>query len=305
LNPALDKVLYLDKVEKNITSRIKSTTDTIGGKGTHVSINLKLMGMDNRVFGISHGSTGEKIVNALNEYGLDVHFIQRDYSNSRTNYLLIESTNDCTVIADKGVQLTADDLKDIISQMKQNIQPEDYLVFSGDASNCSDPEIYNTILKELKDKNLKVFLDTSGETLKSCISLSPYLIKPNLDELSTLCGREVTSDIDDLVAAIDSLSSYNIEVIAVSLGKHGSVVKIGNKIYKASSPDVKVFNTVGCGDSFLAGLVYCIYNNMPFVDSIKFATAISAATAESALSVGYDSKRANELIDLVEITEIR
>jgi 1-phosphofructokinase family hexose kinase len=305
LNPAIDKVLYLDKVEKNVTSRINNISETIGGKGTHVSINLKLLGMDNRVFGITHGETGEKILKALDENGLDVHFIQRDDGNSRTNYLLIESTNDCTVIAEKGVQLTEQDLKDIMAQMNENIGQGDYLVLSGDASNCSDPHIYNKILENLKDKQLKVFLDTSGDTLKSCLSSRPYLIKPNLDELSTLCGRSITCDTDDVIAAIDSLDEYNIEVIAVSLGKHGSIIKIGGHIYRAIPPEVKVFNTVGCGDSFLAGLVYGIYNDFPIKDSIKLATAVSSATAESALSVGFDTDRANELNDQVEVTLIR
>jgi hexose kinase, 1-phosphofructokinase family len=304
LNPAIDKVLYLDKLEKNITSRIQNATETIGGKGTHVSINLKLLGMDSRVFGISHGETGKRIMDYLNDHGLNVCFVKREQSNSRTNYLLVESTHDCTVVAEKGVQLSNGDISDIISLMRREIGGGDYLVLSGDASNCP-PLVYNMILDALKEKKLKVFLDTSGKTLKECIACSPYLIKPNLDELSTLCGRTVTSDAEDVVVAIDSLERYRIEMIAVSLGKKGSIIKSGEGVYRAIPPDVSVFNTVGCGDSFLASLIYGIINKMPLVDSLKLATAVSSATAESSLSVGFEKARALELIDRVEIEKLR
>lgn len=305
LNPAIDKVLYLDKLEKNITCRIQSTAEIIGGKGTHVSINLKLLGVNNRAFGICHGNTGKTIVDALNNYGLDVCFVQKESLKSRTNYLLVENTNDCTVIAEKGVPLTTEDIMDVIARMQENIQYNDYLVLSGDASNCEDVSVYNTILDALIDKDLKVFLDTSGDTLKRCISSSPYLIKPNLDELSTLCGRQITSEAADVVLAIDSLAVYQIEVIAVSLGSKGSIIKTADGIYKAIPPKVAVFNTVGCGDSFLAGLVYGIHNNLSTSDGIKLATAVSSATAESPYSVGFDLKRAQELIKNVDVIKIR
>jgi len=305
LNPAIDKVFYIEKLEKNVTSRIKGSTETIGGKGTHVSINLKLLGMNSRLFGITHGETGKKIIEYLNSDDLDVAFVERDQANSRTNYLLVETeTHDCTVVAEKGVQLSDEDINEIISVMRSNIDEGDFLVLSGDASNCP-PSVYNRILDALKDKHLKVFLDTSGETLKQCINCSPYLIKPNRDELSALCGRTVTSDIDDVISAIDSLDPYHIEIIAVSLGKYGSVVKAGNEIYRAVPPDVAVFNTVGCGDSFLASLIYGICKNMSIVDSLKLASAVSSATAESSLSVGFDKKRAEELIDLVKVEKLR
>jgi hexose kinase, 1-phosphofructokinase family len=304
LNPAIDKVLYVDKLEKNVTCRVQNSAEIIGGKGTHVSINLKLLGINNRAFGISHGKTGESIVNSLAHYDLDVCFVQKEHLSSRTNYLLVENTNDCTVIAEKGVQLSDCDIHDIISRMQLTMQAGDYLVLSGDASNCDDPAVYNTILSALSNKNLKVFLDTSGATLKECIACAPFLIKPNLDELSTLCGRNVSSDEDDVMDAIHSLDAYNIETIAVSMGSAGSVIKTPDGIYKANTPEVTVFNTVGCGDSFLAGLIYGIYNGLSTIDTIKLATAVSAATAESPYSVGFDLARATELINKVDVVQI-
>lgn len=304
LNPAIDKVLYLDKLEKNITSRIRDLKETIGGKGTHVSINLSLLGVENRAFGIAHGKTGGKIIESLRQNRIDVCFVERKRLDSRTNYVLVENTHDCTVVAEKGVQLSEEDILDVISLMRRKMEKGDSLVLSGDASNCP-PLVYNRILAELREKNLKVFLDTSGETLKECIACSPFLIKPNLDELSYLCGRTVTSETDDVVSAIDSLDQHHVEVIAVSLGKKGSIVKTGEGIYRATPPDVTVFNTVGCGDSFLASLLYGLSKGLSIVENLKFATAVSSATAESSLSVGFDPSRADELVKRVAIDRIR
>lgn len=304
LNPAVDKMLYLDKIEKNVTSRIQHIRETIGGKGTHVSINLNLLGIKNRAFGISHGETGKKIVEYLKNEGLDVCFVERGEPDSRTNYLLIEKTHDCTVVAEKGVSLSNDDINDIIDLMRRNIKENDILVLSGDASNCP-PFVYNRILESLKDKKLRVFLDTSGKTLKECIACSPYLIKPNLDEMSTLCGRQVTSDTADVMAAIDSLNEYGVAVTAVSLGRKGSIISTAEGAYRAIPPDVEVCNTVGCGDSFLASLIYGICTGLSIVDNLKFASAVSSAAAESILSVGFDLSHAEKLVDLVKIERIR
>lgn len=304
LNPAIDKMLYISTLKKNVTSRIKETKTTIGGKGTHVSINLQLLGQPNGAFGFSHGKAGEEIIEILKNYGVNVLFTHYPQFESRTNYLLIEETGDCTVVAEKGVPLSDKHLNEIIFNMKRIIKRGDFLILSGDVSNSSDPTVYNRIIDELKDKELKIFLDTSGSSLEKCIKDRPYLIKPNLDELSTLCGCALKDD-TDIINAIDSLEAYGIENIAVSLGKNGSLVKTPEGIYRAIPPKVNSFNTIGCGDCFLSGLVYGFVNSLNIIDTIQLATAISAATAESSLSVGFDPARANALLKHCQVTKIR
>lgn len=305
LNPAIDELLYIGHLEKNVTSRIKQTQQTIGGKGTHVSINLKLLGAPNTALGIAHGSVGNAIIDILKSYDVDVLFKYYPDGESRTNYLLIEETGDCTVIAQKGVLLTDDALNSMIDIMQKTLHNGDFLILSGDVSNSSDASVYNKIIKALKDKNLKIFLDTSGPSLEYGLLEKPYLIKPNLDELSELCHQPLDNDIHSIICAIDSLERYDIEIIAVSLGKNGSLVKTRKGIYRALPPKVNVFNTVGCGDCFLSGLVYGIANQWPISKTIQLATAISAATAESCLSVGFDIQRAQILFNQSKVTKIR
>ena len=307
LNPAIDRILYLNHFEKNVTNRIRETLDTIGGKGTHVSINLKLLGQDNTAFGICHGQNGLRVINMLKEYGIHVQF--QHYTDSsretRTNYLLIEDTTDCTIAAESGVRLEEAELSDLLEMMGQVICPGDYLIFSGDASNSPDPSIYNRILHTFKDRDLRIFLDTSGKSLKEFIQEAPYMIKPNLDELSTLAGYAVPNNDDSIIKAIRSLDPYGVEVIAVSLGGDGSIVKTADGFYRVHPPKVDVHNTIGCGDCFLAGFVYGTANGYGTEDILRIATAVSAATAESNISVGYNLSRALELKSMVTIEKIK
>lgn len=306
LNPAIDRILYLNHFEKNVTNRIRNSLDTIGGKGTHVSINLALLGAQNTAWGICHGDNGLRVIDMLKDYNINIRFNHYDKNGkeTRTNYLLIEGSGDCTIAAECGVTLKEHELSELLTTMGEIITPGDYLVFSGDASNSPDSSIYNKILHALKAKNLKVFIDTSGQSLEDCLRESPYMIKPNLDELSTLVGYSIPNEDHSIVTAIHSLDSFNIPIIAVSLGGDGSIVKTSDSIYRVYPPKVHAINTIGCGDSFLAGFIYGLSKDINMEEILRIATAISAATAESTLSVGYSSDRMNALKDAVRIEKI-
>ena len=294
LNPAVDQILYLNHFQSEVTNRLTGTTRGLGGKGTHVSINLKQLGLDNTAFGIVHGHTGLEIIQLLEESGIQVRFQHCTDHESRTNYLLIEDGGICTCLSSQGVSLSEENISDFIVYMKQHIDDGDYLVLSGDASNCPNAFVYNTIMKAFRDSNLKIFLDASGETLKQCILEKPFLIKPNQDELSYLCGKDLKTE-EDILQALQSLDVYEIPIIAVSLGGSGSMVRSRNGTFRIKPPKIQVCNTIGCGDSFLSGLIFGVHQGLSTEDTLRLATAVSAATAESELSVGYDTRRAEEL----------
>ena len=303
LNPAIDKLLFLDKFKKNITNRLRSNDDSLGGKGTHVSVNLKSLGIDNTAFGISYGQTGRKIIHMLSKSGVNVQFIHRDESDSRINYILIEDNGDCSTFASGGIYLDKETIDELINRMLPELKENDSLILSGDTSNCFDPCVYNYIINKLKPLSLRIYFDASGPTLRECLNEFPFLIKPNLDELSQLCDRELRTD-SEIIDAISSLDRYHIYIVAVSLGENGSIVKCSDSLYRAIPPKVKVLNTIGCGDCYLSGMIYGIEKKYDMEQTLRFATAISAATAESESSVGFNLQRAQELMPMVTIKKI-
>ena len=167
LNPAIDHILYLPRFRRNITNRIRSTQTTMGGKGTHVSLNLRLMGSPSRAFGFAFGKTGQRIIDMLREGGVEPYFIYDARGESRTNYLLVEEeTKDATLVADRGPMPDGEQTEAFYRLLSGTVQDGDCLALSGDTSNFPDPWIYNHILERLSNKEIRVFLDASGKSLQ-------------------------------------------------------------------------------------------------------------------------------------------
>ncbi len=304
INPAIDKLLYIGELKLNNTNRIKETCDAIGGKGTHVSINLSILKCPNRAYGIGLGKNGLRIEAMLKktEY-IDTQFLHFSQGKSRTNYAVIDENESCTLYTEAGMTLSKKMCEDLIERMKMTLQDGDYLVLSGDASNTEIPYIYNYILNSFEEKKIKVFLDTSSNNLTEGIKKYPFLIKPNVDELSQLVGRDLRTE-KEIIEGISQIASKGIECVAVSCGKNGSIASYKDKIYKVYPVDIKVANTIGCGDAYLCGMVYGFYKNMEFEEILRYAAAISSAAAETNLTVGYSLNRALELKDYIRVVKL-
>ncbi len=304
INPAVDKLIFLDRFTQNRTNRPIKTAETIGGKGTHVSLNLNLLNAENRAILTASGNTGEKLVQMLHDHGVKTEIIAGKGYETRTNIVIVESTKDCTLIAEQGNLISDEVMDEVLVTLRKSLVEGDYLVLSGEAGNTTR-NIYSEIIREFSQKGIRIFLDASGDALKESCKESPFLVKPNLDELSQICDRPLDeNDLDGIIDCLKELDKYAIDVVAVSMGGGGSLIKMGTDIWRAYAPIIDVENTIGCGDSYLSALVYGFKNKMPLKEIIILATAISAATAENESSVGFDVNRINQLKDLVKVEHI-
>ena len=301
INAAIDRLLFIDQFRKNQTNRIQKTVEVLGGKGTHVSLNLSTLGLHSRSFGVAFGKVGRQIQEILHEQqAVDVQFLHYANGSSRINYAIIEDDHTCSLVAEKGTIIARDVCLELIGHIDRNINAGDYIVLSGDASNTEIPHIYNVIIERLAPKGVKVFLDSSSENLTEGLKAKPFLVKPNQFELSQIAGRPVDTEAD-ILTAMEAVQAGGVEVVAVSCGKNGSYVSYGGDTYRVLPLPVDVSNTIGCGDAYLTGLVCGFYKGMPIEDTLRLAAALSGATAESELTVGFDPKRAADLTQSVEI----
>ncbi len=304
INTAIDKLLFIDAFAKNNTNRISKTVTVLGGKGTHVSLNMSTLGVYTRSFGITQGETGKRICDILSEKGnIEVNMLHYDEGESRTNYAVIEKDKTCTLVVEKGSILAKERCEDLLDILEKTLTNEDYLVLAGDASNTEVPLFYNEVMKRLKEKGVTVFLDASGVNLIEGIKCSPFLVKPNLDELSQITNSPIETE-QDILSAIDKVEKHGIGIVAVSCGADGSYVRYKGETYRVYPADVEVSNTIGCGDAFLSGLVYALHENYDFERVLQYACAVSAATAECELTVGFELDRVNELLDTIKIEKI-
>jgi len=304
LNPAIDSLLFIDRFERTVTARVREKAEALGGKGVHISVNLSLLGEANQAFGVLFGDTGKHIENLLTGMGVKTRFVFGEGHDSRTNYVIIEETGESTIIADRGVDLTEEDIGSAISVLREHTADGDILVLSGDASNVADPYIYNRFIKALSDKDVRVFVDASGRALAGALEAAPFLVKPNRDELEGVTDIEIKND-EDALRAIGALDRYGIRNIALSLGAEGSIVKFADGgILRAVPPGVAVRNTTGCGDAFLSGLIAGFARGYDAERTLRTATAISAATAADPFTVGFDTEYADSLTEQVTIEKL-
>ncbi len=297
LNPAVDRLLFLDEFKRSSTQRLSRSLDTIGGKGTHVSVNLKLLGVESIALGVACGETGNKIIRLLRDWGVDSRFIQADLpgAESRTNYGIVESaSHSYTILTERGPMLPKRITDELQDQLNRLLTTGDILVLAGDASNVEDVTIYAQLAQLATTRGVRVAMDASGHYLKEGLSSSPCLIKPNLDELCFLVETELGNE-GEIKGALEELGKYKIPIIAMTWGDQGAIVKYHENTYRIEPMSVKALNTGGCGDAFLAGLLAGIEKKMSTEKILCSAAAVAAAAAESELTVGFDPQRAEEL----------
>jgi len=303
INPAMDIVMQLDKFRPNVTNRIQNKFKCVGGKGTHVSINLSLLGVRNMATGVVMGATGDEILEQLSFYDIDVRFMKLNEGNSRTNYVLVDSEGNCTLISEKGRMMEQAVIDDFIDHYSTLVKAHDMVVISGDASNQKDTRLQDKLIDIAVSKGAKFCLDSSGTHLAEGIRKKPFLVKPNLDELGFICGREMSTQ-DAIISGIKEVKANGAENVVASCGGDGSYALLDGKLYRIKSPQVDVKNTVGCGDALLSGIIAGYEKKLSAVEILKKATAVAAATAMNESTVGFDTCTASQLEDKVVIEEL-
>lgn len=303
LNPAMDRLLFVNGFHFDVTNRIYRRENCVGGKGTHVSVNLACLGEPNIATGIAMGETGKQIIGILEDSGVTCDFVFSDEGDSRTNYILLDGKSS-TLICERGPDISPAILDGFSKRYNALLDNAEWVIISGDASNFTDKagaSLQDQLLECAHRKGIRIVLDSAGASLKSGVKHSPYIIKPNAEELAELTGMATDTD-DQIISAINSLAGYHIEIIAVSMGSRGSIVKFYDQFYRAGIAQVEAKNTVGCGDAYLSGLVYAIKNGYAADRALAFAGACGAAEALNDLSVGFDR---NDVLALCENINVK
>ena len=276
LNPSIDYVLRIDKFDDGQTIRSKSEEKYPGGKGIMVSKLLKNLGENSVNIGFLGGFTGEFIKNKLENLGIDEEFT-KIADDSRINVKLKYEKE--TEINAQGPEIKEEEIEDFLNYL-DNLEEDDFVIISGSIPKSLGDDFYRVIVNLLEMENVRFALDTSGKKLFNLSSYKPFLVKPNRDELSEIFEDEIDSD-EKIVKYARKLIDQGAENVIVSLGKDGSIF-IDNSIgYKAKPIEGKLINSVGSGDSMVAGYIYGYMKGLSKLDSYKLAIACGSATAFS------------------------
>ncbi len=277
-NPALDYILELDKLEVGKIQKAKTELILPGGKGINVSTVLTNLEIANIALGFKAGFVGEAIEDLLNKMKVETDFIKLEEGNSRIN-VKISAENETAVNAN-GPKISESKILELLEKLR-NLKEGDFLVLSGSIPSSIKDNIYEDICRIVKPKNVKIIVDATKNLLVKSLEYNPFLIKPNNEELGEIFGVEIHTK-EEAIEYGKKLKEMGAENVLVSMGKIGAVlIDEKNNEYFIESPKGKRINTVGSGDSMVAGFIagYLKYNN--YYEALKMG--VSAGTA-SALS---------------------
>ena len=273
LNPCLDYIMKTENLTLGETNRSNDQEIYPGGKGINVSIVLKNLGIDTKALGFVAGFTGNEIVTRLKKTGVDTDFITLGSGMSRINVKIKDKTE--TEINASGPVVTEKDFARLIEKLDA-LKDDDVLVLTGNVPKGMSDTTYAQIME--KCKNTVTVVDACGELLIKTLKHKPFLIKPNIAELEGIFGCKIT--LDDVKTYAGKLQDMGAKNVLVSFGKDGAVLLSETGEYiTCPAPKGTLVNSVGSGDSMVAGFLCEYLKTGNYKEALCFAVAAGSASA--------------------------
>ncbi|MCI8483194.1 MAG: 1-phosphofructokinase [Lachnospiraceae bacterium] len=277
-NPSLD---YIVSVEDFTLGRVNRTTKELvypGGKGVNVSLVLKNLGMENTALGFVAGFTGTEIERALTEWGCFTDFIWISEGMSRINMKL--RSREESEINGQGPKISEKALEELYKKLNV-METGDVLVLAGSIPNSMPDSSYEQILARVQEKKIRSVVDATGDLLVNVLKYHPFLIKPNNHELEEIFHVSMDSD-ETIIAHAKKLQEMGAENVLVSMAGDGAILAAADgSVWKSSAPKGQVINSVGAGDSMVAGFITGYLKNQNYEEAFYMGIAAGSASAFS------------------------
>ena len=289
-NPSVDYIVSVNDFELGMTNRTASELMLPGGKGINVSIVLGNLGIANIALGFMAGFTGDEIVRMLEQAGVQSDFIKLEHGISRINLKL--KNIDGTEINGQGPDIGQQQIDQLMGKLDQ-LNKDDVLVLAGSIPSSMLDDIYQQILKRLSDKNMTIAVDATKDLLLNVLEYHPFLIKPNHHELGEIFGVTL-SEWSDVIPYAKNLQERGAKNVLVSMGGKGAVLiaedgqvfdapapkgKLINGVVAGESSKGVVKNTVGAGDSMVAGFMAGWMQKRDYEHAFRMGLASGGASA--------------------------
>ena len=303
LNAAIDKRYVVEEFQEGEVNRVKECAYVPGGNGLNVSKPAAVAGADVVATGFVGGHAGNYIEESLKDYHVKGDFYHLEAESRSCINIWDEKNERQTEFLEPGFTVTEEEFQGFVEKFRGLAEKADVVAMSGSVPKGLDGTAYQKLVKIVKDAGKKVILDTSGRLLEMGIEACPTMVKPNIDEIRMLTGKHC-DHIEDIIEAAKAVHARGVEVVAVSLGADGSLVVSDEGIYRAIVPKVDAVNTVGCGDSMIAGFALGFAEGLSIEETLRKASAISAAAAlreETGFFVKEDMERLYPQIKIEKI----
>ena len=277
-NPALDYILQVDNFEIGKINRTKNEKILSGGKGLNVSIVLRNLGIKSTALGFIAGFTGDELKRDIEQRGIETDFIKVSNGITRINVKISSKIE--TALNGNGPIVTEKDIEILLDKIKE-IKEEDIVILAGNIPKCINNNIYEIICKTLEKNKVTFIVDATKELLVNVLKYKPFLIKPNKEELEETFKEKIETK-EKIVFYAKKLQLIGAKNVLISLGGDGAIfVTADGEVYFSEAPKGKVVNTVGAGDSMVAGFVAGYLKNGDLKKAFKMGIATGSASAFS------------------------
>ena len=278
LNPSIDYVIKVDNLANGQVNRVSEEHVYPGGKGINVTRILKSLDNDNIALGFVSGFTGDYIVNSLKDLNLKSEFIKVKEGFTRINVKI--KSNEETEINGQGPKISEEELKEFYAIIDRLVDG-DILILSGSIPSCLDEKLYEKIMERVNSKDIKVVVDATKNLLLNVLKYRPFLIKPNNHELAEMFDVELKST-EDVIFYARKLKEMGARNVLISMGGDGALlVSEDDEVFISSVAKGEVVNSVGAGDSMVAGFVSGYLKTGSYEEALRLGAASGGATAFS------------------------
>lgn len=279
-NPSLDYIVATDSLILGKVNRTVSELILSGGKGVNVSIVLNNLNVKNTALGFIAGFTGKEIENGLKKLGCCCDFITIEKGFSRIN-IKIKSKEE-TELNGMGPEISQKELNQLFEKL-DCLQSQDILILAGSVPNSLPQNIYEKIMERLQNKNIKIIVDATKDLLINVMKYQPFLVKPNTHELGELFHTTLNTEEDIIFYGkkLQQMANGNVNVLVSRAGEGAILIGTDDNIYKSPAPKGTLINSVGAGDSMVAGFIAGYLKNHSLEEAFYMGVATGSASAFS------------------------
>lgn len=297
-NPSIDYIMFASDFELNGLNRATETFKFAGGKGINVSRVLKTLNVPSTALGFAGGFPGQFISDTLKKSGIQTDFIEVD-EDTRINVKL--KTGDETEINAPGPNISQTQFENLLNQLRHT-STKDIVVVAGSIPKSVPTDAYEQIAKITQQTGAQLVVDAEKDLVESILRYNPLFIKPNKHELEVMFDTTINSD-EDVIYYAQEIMKRGASSVIVSLGGEGAVYVDRKYSLKASVPHGQAVNTVGSGDSTVAGMIAGLETGLTIEASFKQAVSAGTATAFNDDLASYQA--IEDIKEQVTITTLR
>lgn len=303
MNPAIDKTIESDRLNRGNLNRIEKIEYDAGGKGINVSKTIHELGGESIATGFLGGNAGRVIEEVLDSRGIKHDFVWVE-GETRTNTKVCEQDGTVTELNEKGPEITPEQLTNLLEKLDDLAADNVLFILAGSIPGNMEKDIYARIIERVHKKGAKVLLDADGELFRKGLEQKPDMIKPNQWEIEELQGFSHGVSDKELINTAKKMQTDGIDTVVISLGKNGALFVCGNYVAKGMPLKVDVHSTVGAGDAMVAAMAYSFEKKMEPRETARLCMAVSAGAVMTVGTKPPEKQLVKQLMKQVILEEV-